>query len=225
MGRERSISRRRWGALAAFAACFTLAAEARADFDFQLSLTGGGGWMRTTPNLSAANVSTSARDMAGRDIRSRTGLALAGAALDAELVIDDRYRVPLFGGGLAWAVGPYDTTITSHDGSIARLRPWTSFKGDILLPGIGRRFKHRRYMFGAAVRGGISFFSMNGNVAAGAEQAELDLTARTWLVQIELEACRRLDPSTRLCLMVAPRVYEHELLNGFTAGIRMEWGR
>jgi hypothetical protein len=53
----------------------------------------------------------------------------------------------------------------------------------------------------------------------------MDLRAASFLVQAELEACRRLDPTTRLCLQVAPRIFDHELLNGVMFGLRMEWGR
>jgi hypothetical protein len=148
-----------------------------------------------------------------------------GVGADVELTVDDRWKVPLVGGNAAWAVGSYDTVLTSFDGSIAHVRPWSTFRGDLLLPGIGRRWKHRRNMWAAAIRTGVSFATVDGAVAAGAESVPLDLSARTLLVQVELEACRRLDPTTRVCLQLVPRLYEHELLNGLTFGLRMEWGR
>lgn len=207
------------------AAVLLLAAPARADFDFQLSATAGGGWLRERPMLTADSLSTSLREFPRQDLRPRGGIAMAAVGMDAELVLDDRYRVLLFGGNLSWAVGSYDTTITSYDGSIARLRPWTALRGDILLPGIGQRWKHRRYMFGAAIRGGVTVYSEEGTVVTGRDSHDLELSAGGLLVQLELEACKRLDPTTRACLTVVPRVYEHQILNGFLAGIRMEWGR
>lgn len=121
-------------------------------------------------------------------------------------------------------MGSYDAVVTHVDGSVARLRPWSAYRADILLPGIGYRVKHRRLMFAAAVRTGISVLKMYGSVAAGAERAALDATGASFLLQAELEACRRLDPTTRACLFVAPRLYEQRLINGATFGFRMEWG-
>ena len=181
--------------------------------------------MRRTPSFTAAGVSTSAREIGEGSIDSGRSLAMMGVGGDVELTIEDRWKVPLLGGNAHWAVGRYDETVTGFDGSIARLRPWSTFRGDILLPGVGRRWTHRRNMWAAAIRTGLSFATMGGSVAAGTETVPLDLDAKTFLVQVELEACRRLDPTTRVCLQLVPRVFEHELMNGVTFGVRMEWGR
>ena len=212
-------------ALALGASSSFVAADARADWDFQLAANLNGGWLRETPALSAPSVLTSAREMAGGTAQPRGGLALAGFGGDIDLTIDDRWKVLLLGGSFSWAVGSYDATITGLDGSIARLRPWSAVRGDFLLPGLGRRWKYRRTMWAAAVRTGFSHITMDGAVAAGADAVELELSATTFLVQVDLETCRRLDPTTRVCLQVSPRVYEHELMNGLTFGLRMEWGR
>jgi hypothetical protein len=199
--------------------------RARADFDFQIATSVSGGWFRQTPTFTSKAITTSAREIGEGRIRTGKSLAMLGIGADTELVIDDHLRVPVLGGNVAWAIGPSDATVTSLDGSIASVRPWSTFRGDILLPGVGRRWKHRRNMWGAAIRSGISFATMGGTVAAGAESVALELMAATFLVQIELEGCRRLDPTTRVCLHVVPRLYEYELLNGVTFGLRMEWGR
>jgi hypothetical protein len=44
------------------------------------------------------------------------------------------------------------------------------------------------------------------------------------MLQFEVEACRRLDPTTRICVHAAPRIYDYEFVNGGIIGIRMEWG-
>jgi hypothetical protein len=221
----RSRSRRHGAALCVLAATAVLAHDARADFDFQFATNVNGGWLRQTPSLSAPALSTSAREMDAGQVRRTGGLVLLGPSLDVDLTLDDRWKVPLLGGSLQWAAGSYDATITSFDGSITRLRPWTTFRGDLLLPGVGRRWKHRRYMLGAAVRTGVSFLKMDGSLAAGADTVPLSVSATTFLVQVEIEGCRRLDPTTRICLQVVPRIYEHELMNGVVFGLRMEWGR
>ncbi len=208
-----------------FAGAITCTRDARADFDFQFATSFGAGWLRQTPTLTAREVSTSAREMGEGPIRTGRSLGMLGVGADLDLTIDDRWKVPLFGGNAWWAIGSYDSLVTSFDGSIANLRTWSTFRGDVLLPGIGRRWKHRRMMWAAAVRSGISFTTMGGTVAAGGETYPLDLRAATFLVQVELEGCRRLDPTTRVCLQVVPRLYEYELLNGITFGVRMEWGR
>lgn len=208
------------------AACIALSAkDAHADFDFQFATNVSGAWVRRSPAYTMEPLSTSAREMSERVLKSRRPLAMLGVGLDLDLTIDDRWRIPLIGGQVWWPVGSYDASVTSIDGSIARLRPWTTFRADALLPGIGRRFKHRRFMWAATIRGGISFAAMDGDVAAAGTTEKLELSAATFLVQAELEGCRRLDPTTRVCLVVTPRLYEYELLNGITFGIRMEWGR
>ena len=226
---QRETGKRQWRACAvaiAVVGSVLWTGDARAEFDFQFAANMNGAWLRRTPALSARRVSTSARDIAAGDIQTRGGLALLGFSADLDLTLDDRWKVPLLGGAAYWAVGSYPTTITSYDGSIAHLRPWSTFRADLLLPGVGRRWKHRRNMWGAAIRTGISFATMGGTVAAGTETVPLTtLTAATFLVQVEFEACRRLDPTTRVCAQVVPRLYEHELLNGLTFGLRMEWGR
>lgn len=201
------------------------AREARADFDFQFATNMNGAWVRQSPTLSARSVSTSARDIAAGDVETGGGLAMLGPSADVDLTIDDRWKVPLVGAAAYWAVGSYDTTVTSLDGSIARVRPWSTFRADLFLPGVGRRWKHRRNMWGAAIRTGVSFVTVGGSVAAGSESEPLSLGATSFLLAVELEACRRLDPTTRVCIQVVPRVYDHELMNGLTFGVRMEWGR
>jgi hypothetical protein len=203
----------------------TTARDARADFDFQFATSVSGGWLRQTPTFTSKAVSTSARDIAEGPLATKRSLAMVGVGADVDLTLDDRWKVPLFGGNLWWTVGSYDANITGLDGSIARVRPWSTFRGDILLPGVGRCWKHRRNMWAAAIRTGVSFATMRGSVAAGTETVPLELIAATFLVQAELEGCRRLDPTTRVCLQIVPRLYEHELLNGVTFGLRMEWGR
>jgi len=210
--------RRAWAVVGMLVAPMCLVSQdARADTDFQIATHVSGAWLRQMPSFGAKEVTTSARELADGRIRTAGGLAMMGLGADVELTVDDRWKVPLFGGNAFWAIGSYDAIITSHDGSTIR--------GDLLLPGVGHRWKHRRNMWAAAVRTGVSFATMGGSVAAGTETVPLELDAATFLVQLELEGCRRLDPSTRVCLQVVPRLYEHELFNGVTFGLRFEGGR
>lgn len=185
----------------------------------------GGGWLRETPDLQSEGISLESRRLGEGTLRSRGGIAMLGFGFDTELTIDDRWKVPLSGVNFWWATGRYDAVNTSFDGSIAHVQPWTGYRIDLLFPGFGRRIKLRRNMVSFAFRTGASRLRMDGTVAAGASENELALTRWTFLAQIEVEGCRRLDPTTRVCLQIVPRVYEHTLLNGLTVGIRMEWGR
>jgi hypothetical protein len=198
--------------------------DARADLEFQTGFGFGGAWVRRTPTMTSTPISTIAREMGKREVATGRSLALLGFVGDVDMTIDDRWKVPLLGGGIYWAAGPYDAVLTSADGSIARLRPWSTLRGDILLPGLGRRWKHRRNMASVTLRTGVSFMNMGGAVAAATNWAPLTLEATTFLLQVEVEACRRLDPTTRACFQVVPRLYDHEVLNGVTFGLRMEWG-
>ena len=202
-----------------------LAPPARADYDFQIGASLNAGWLRRMPSLRSDGVSTAARELGAGELRSDFGLALLGFETDLEVVVDDRWRVPLFGGALYGALGAYDRQVTSYDGSIARIRPWSAMRLDLLLPGVGYRWKHRRTMWGVAVRTGYSVYEVGGSVADGAYSLPIELGASTFVVQAELETCRRLDPTFRVCAQIVPRVYEHELLNGFTVGVRLEFGR
>lgn len=224
-GEARSSVRPRIVAGVVGAVCLAAGAhDARADYEFQTGVGVGGAWLRQTPALTSKPVTTAAREMREGELAVGGGLALFGFSGDVDLTIDDRWKVPLFGGALFWAVGSYDAVVTSVDGSIARVRPWTALRGDVLLPGVGRRWKHRRNMVAVALRTGVSFVGMGGSVAAATDWAPLTLRSTTFLLQAEVEACRRLDPTTRVCLQVVPRIYDHELLNGVVFGLRMEWG-
>lgn len=211
--------------LASIVSITTIESDARADFDFTLSMGMNTRWMRATPALKATAITTSARDLPDADIPMRGGLWLLGGYVDTAATLDDRWVVPIFGGGFYGAVGSSDAIITSRDGSIVRAQPWTTGNFELYLPGLGYRVNKRRWMFGAAMRTGVSVIWMDGLLADGAQYAPMDLKTATFLLQGEVEACRRLDPTTRVCLQVAPRIYDHELLNGVMFGIRAEWGR
>lgn len=225
MRRETKLGLRTLTGATALAAIL-FARPAAADYDLQLSAGLGAGYLRKTPDLDTKAVSTLARDIAAGTVAARGGgIWMLGATVDMQLTFDDRWVLPLLGGTLAWGVGSYDRVASGLDGSIATFRPHTAFRGDLYFVGFGRRWKHRRFMYGVVARTGFSRLVMDGSVAAGADAIPLSMGANTFLFQIEAEGCRRLDPERRICLQVAPRIYEHEAINGVTFGLRVEWGR
>lgn len=198
---------------------------ARADVDFQLAGTAGAAWMRSLPALTSPSITTAAREVPESRVPVGGSLTWAGAAFEIGMTVDDRIIIPGLGIGGYGAVGSYDTIVTSADGSIARARPWTAYRLDVLLPGIGYRMKARRFMFEASIRTGVSGMYMDGSIAGGTGDSPVGLSAYSGVVQVELEACRRLDPVTRVCLVVAPRIYDFGFMNGGTLGLRWELGR
>lgn len=202
----------------------TADAHAR-EWDLQLGATASGGWLRETPDLHADAIDLDSRRIGEGLLRSRGGLAMVGVGADVALTVDDRWLVPVGGFHLWWPVGDYDRVRTSFDGSVASEEPWKASRVDLLFPGFGRRVKLRRNQVSFAVRTGASRIAMDGTVAGGAVSADLELSRWTFLAQVEIEGCRRLDPELRVCAQVAPRLYEHTFLNGLSIGLRLEWGR
>jgi hypothetical protein len=177
------------------------------------------------PTLTSSSASTAARDVEASKVPIGGSVLSLGAGMDISALIDDRWTLPLLGIAAYGAVGSYDTIVTSADGSIAQVRPWTTYQIDILLPGLGYRVKKRRFMFSATLRTGAVALHTSGSVAGGGESIPIDLKGLSPLVQAELEACRRLDPIRRVCLQVAPRIYDFGFMNGATFGLRFEWGQ
>lgn len=201
--------------------------EARAnDLDFEVIAGAGVAWRRTMPTLETTSpTTTAAREVGESRVAIGGPMVALGGSFEVAMTVDDRIVIPVLGFAGYGAIGSYDTIVTSVDGSIARVRPWTTYEIDVLLPGIGYRLKQRRYMFGASLRSGVSALNVSGTIAGGANETPFSASGLSLLVQGELEACRRLDPVTRVCAIVAPRIYDFGFMNGATFGLRVEWGR
>ncbi len=194
-----------------------------ADVGLQLTLGPGVSWMRSSPALTSGAV-TGLREIGETKVPTRGSLTTVGAYLDTELTWKGPTTMPLFGLGYYGALGSYDSVTTSVDGSVAHLQPWTTYRWDVLLPGIGARFKARRWMFELGARTGISILGMHGYVAEGADTQRIDPSGASFLLLGQASICRRLDPWQRICIEAQPRLYDFGFLNGGTAGIRWEWG-
>jgi hypothetical protein len=201
------------------------ARPARADLDLQIAGGVGVSWIRTMPALKNTPTTTFAREVPERDVPIGGAVTAIGFSFDMSLIASDRWVIPGFGVGVYSAIGSYPAIVTSVDGSIAHVRPWSTYEVDLLLPGVGYRVKRRRFMFSATLRTGVSFLDVGGSVAGGADLQPTTFRGFSPLVQAEIEACRRLDPVTRACLQVAPRIYDFGIMNGATFGLRVEWGR
>lgn len=182
-------------------------------------------WVPRMPTMSTNEIVVGPRTLSSQDVKPGGSITGLGYNFDIGIVIGDRWNMPLFGASIYGAVGNYDRIRTSIDGSIATVRPWTTWDFDVLLPGFGYRVKHRRWLFSATARLGASLLMQNGSVVAGTESTDVSFTAATFEVFGELEACRRLDPLSRVCLLVAPRLVGFGFMNGGTLAIRMELGK
>jgi hypothetical protein len=199
------------------------AADAR---DSQLNFEGGADihvahYFRT-PSLTLGD--NAPRPDNGAKLPSVGPLTLGGAAVDASVALDDRIMFPILGFGFNTALGQSPRVMTSVDGSFAEVRPWTAWMYDLGLPGLGFRFKERRWMFSVLIRPGVAFLLMNGSVAAGTDVHDVTMTATSLYARAQIEACRRIDPTHRVCVLVAPSIYEFGFGTGASAGVRLEIG-
>ncbi|HEY8090402.1 MAG TPA: hypothetical protein VIF09_21220 [Polyangiaceae bacterium] len=205
---------------------------ARADnrWRLQTSFDARDEWIRSMPSLSLHSpFDTPSRTLpAGATLPSTGSQQFATLTWDAGATVNDRWMVPLFGIQFGWAAGTSSEVVSSIDGSIVTLHPWSADVATLLLPGFGVRQKVRRWMFEASLRPVASFLWMSAMVASGASSTDLetkgDLFAATAGLRADLEVCRRTDPVQRVCLIVAPALYEFGPLNGGSIGLRWEVG-
>jgi hypothetical protein len=148
------------------------------------------------------------------------------AAVGAEvaIAIDRHWGLPLVGVALGGAVGGYPSVVTSVDGVPMTLKPWSA--GYVYMQGLGLEYRARarRWMFEAGVRGGVSIVWMKTSIAVGGDEYAGSGVAISPTLKGDLAVCRRLDPTQRACLFVAPSIYEFGLLNGASLGLRWEVG-
>ena len=160
----------------------------------------------------------------GRIATVGQGLTLAGAGATVGLVIEDRWRVPGLHLEAATAIGRSPRVMTALDGSVAEVRPWTAKYVAMHMLGFGVRGKHRRWTAEASVMPGIAVTWMSASIARGDDATSATALLLTFSLRAELVGCRRLDPATRVCVVLAPSLYEHGFVNGGSLGLRWEVG-
>ena len=181
----------------------------------------------SSPSFSVTDVSTSGRaSISGSTPPFRFPMGFVGLRAGMDFVAADRTVIPLLDVGVFGIVGQYSEVLTSVDGSFLSVSPSTMVLIDGEISGIGLRFKHRRWMFGAAIKPGVAFMVANGAVADGKGFTSIDsgLTAFSPTLRVDLQVCRRFDPIERACLVAQPNVYEWGWGNGGSLAIRYEFG-
>jgi len=179
-----------------------------------------------SPSFPVSDVSTSARSaIAGVTPPFGFPMGFFGFRAGIDLVASDRTIVPLVDFGIFGIVGQYADVLTSVDGSFLRVSTSSIFLIDAEATGIGVRFKHRRWMFAAAIKPGVAFMVANASVADGKDFTSIDaLTAFSPTLRVSLQVCRRFDPLERACVVAQPNVYEWGWGNGGSLALRYEFG-
>jgi hypothetical protein len=185
-------------------------------------------WLRSMPQFSLSDPTPIGVRSVGTGTLPSTGeqhfLALA---IDTKYIYNQRFEFPIFGLVGGGAVGQSPRVVSSVDGTMVDMKPWTAGAFTFLLPGVGFRFRERRWMFGANVRMVATLVWEQVTFASGASKDDSPpaLWAATFGARAHVEACRRLDLESRLCLFVEPHLYEFSALNGGSAGLRWEFGK
>jgi hypothetical protein len=223
-------------ALLAFAASLVVATlaggpagAAEPHFELGTSLDARDVWVREMPPIDLRSpYDMSSRTLPAGTLPSTGSQQFMALTWDTGATVNDRWMLPIFGLQFGWAVGTSPDVVTSLDGTVVHMHPWTSDMVTALLPGIGVRTKARRWMFEVAARPVLTFVWMKATAASGTSTSELGdgnaLFAMGGGVRAELEACRRIDPVQRACLLVSPSLYEFSSLNGGSIGLRWEVG-
>lgn len=196
--------------------------------DGEISLDVRDYWLRSMPTFSLSDATQIGVRSVGAGVLPTTGEQhFLGFGVDSKYVYQQRWEFPIIGLVGAGAIGQSPRVVTSLDGTMVDMKPWTAAAFTLLLPGVGLRFKSGRWMFGANVRFAASFVWEQVSFASGRSTDETPpaVWAATFGARAHAEICRRLDPEERLCLFIEPHLYEFSGMNGGSAGLRWEYGR
>ena len=212
--------------LLAFVAVLGAEPLARAQLQGTLAVDATGTWLPSAPSMTFDQASDGPyRSPSGSTARLGFPLGFLGVGGQLNLLLGQRWFLPVLGATFSTAVGPSPRAIVSVDGSIAELRPWAAKLFDVSILGLGYRAKVRRWLFAADVTAGLAFLTMPGTVATGLQVEDASTTAVTPTLRVDLQGCRRLDPENRFCLVLQPRIYEWGWMNGASVSLRWEFGQ
>ena len=181
--------------------------------------------VRRTPALSfeGAIVATAdSRRYPHGPIGARPGYTAIGLSVDYGFTFDDSLIVPLLGGGVAFAAGTYESRTIDVDGAIGSASADRAVMFRVFLPGLGVRAKRGRTMFEASLRGEYDRVTVEASYARGAESVSFPVRGDSLVLLGDASVCSRLDPTTRLCFAVQPRLYDSGWLGGVGFALRYE---
>ncbi|MEI8256645.1 MAG: hypothetical protein WCJ30_13305 [Deltaproteobacteria bacterium] len=213
------------GAIAALnlLAVLSVAGPARAsEVRFNLAVEGSGLWVPRLPDMDlSSSVDTPARTVPARPAPLAGGVFLMQTGLRVEVVINDRIVIPFFGVAMGGAVGSAPDVATSIDGTTFVARSANAIMARFDLPGIGVRLHERRWAFDLRAIPSIDYWAVPA-IFTGSVQGNLGTLGLT--VRADVSVCYRADPYRRVCAFVAPSLWSSGVLNGGTAGLRLEFG-
>lgn len=195
-------------------------ASPRVRLDLRGSLDGS--YLTSGPSLSLSQDAALSGTTSGR-----TGsFGFMGAGGDVGLAIGPHWTIALLGLHGYGAVGSYPSRLGSIEGTLVQVEPWTASLWEVDVGGFGLRTTVRRWAFELGVTTGFALMVVKLAQVQGATAQELDTAATglSPLVKAGLSVCRRLDPSQRVCLGVAPNIYEFGFMNGGSLSLRWELG-
>ncbi len=170
------------------------------------------------------DTSLSSRELVSGTLPTAGGFRGLGGYADFAYVVRPRLTIPLAGLGFYGAVGDHAPVRSAVDGTLATVQPWRMFAIDLLGPGLGLRLTRRRYFFEVAARVGAVVYGGKAALAAGRDAVDADVVGIAFSARAELSGCRRLDPEQRVCLSLAPRLYEVRPLAGASLNLSWVWG-
>ena len=136
--------------------------------DGELSVDVRDYYLRSMPKFELSDpTQTTGRNVGTGTLPSTGEQHFLAMGFDTALVLNQRLQLPMFGLYGGGAIGQSPRVISSVDGTFVTLKPWTAGALTVLLPGVGLRFKERRWMFNASVRAAATFVWMSVAYSTG----------------------------------------------------------
>jgi hypothetical protein len=211
--------------LGAFCVCAAVIPNvARAgQYAWELALEADADWLPHLPGSISVDPSVTGRNALPGNVPLGVGVYTAGLSAEAGLVFDDTFLMPLVGMKNTVAVGPSAGVISSLDGSIVEVKPWSLGTVSFMLPGVGYRFRYRWVALQARLEPWLAVGWMQASVYSGPAFVSNDTPSFfLFSLQARLEACWRSEPTRRYCGFVAPNLWALRPFNGGTVGFRWE---
>ena len=175
-------------------------------------------------NFIASDSESQPRSVASKTVRGGYGpLTFTSLGGDVSATYGN-WVFSLLGGRFGGAIGPYSPGLRSVDGSPVRVRPWSAWHADVSAFGLRYRKTLRRWSVGVGVALGASILVVPADAGYGAESIPGNVLTPTWTLRGSIEGCRRMDPSTRACLVFTPYVHQYRWFDGGAIALRWEVG-
>jgi hypothetical protein len=153
-----------------------------------------------------------------------SGGVLVGVGAGMSIVWGNRFIFPAISLDFAHSLGARARVLSGESGAVLSAETWTTYQVGATLLGVGIRGRHRHWAGSLLLEPG--FVGQSTNVRASVYDGEATARAQAFSgrLLVTANACRRVDPTLRVCLSVSPHVYALGFGNGVTFGFRTEIG-